>query len=74
MCAYITTLYNILYIRSLISDIEGAAGGGGGGTTSGQETQNEQTDVVSQTDVSVQSGASSELDDANITLDSRNKR
>ncbi|KAG4068681.1 hypothetical protein HA402_002372 [Bradysia odoriphaga] len=50
--------------RSLITDTDGA--------TSGQETQNEQTDNISQAD-SLQSGASSDVEEC-TNADSRNRR
>lgn len=50
--------------RSLITDTEG-------GITSGQETQNEQTDNFSQAD-SVQSGASSDVEEG-TNLDSKRR-
>lgn len=51
--------------RSLITDTDG-------GVTSGQETQNEQTDNFSQAE-SIQSGASSDVEEG-TNMDSRSRR
>lgn len=53
------------HYRSLITDTDG-------GVTSGQETQNEQTDNCSQAD-SLQSGASSDVEEG-TNVDSKSRR